>query len=296
MCQMWTHEHVPEILQDMKNHGIKPNVVTFSTLLKGHCQSGDIRTGFAILEQMKKETNLKPDEIMYNSLLDGCAQNNLVEQGLQVLNDMKGDCVRPSNFTLSILVKMMNRARKLDNAFMIVEEITRQYGFRPNVHVYANLAQACVSNRQLARGMGVLETMIHERIQPDNRTYAILIRANISQNLYDQADGLLRAALDLPGALPFLAQAPAIAQCPTLDYALVNETLCSLVDCGYAQELAVPLVSDIKTHKPRVRIESTTQRKIMSEGMAQATGLPLYASQTKGSGKGYSKGRSRNMN
>ena len=54
-------------------------LMTYSTMIKGHCQSGDIQTAFSLLEQMKRDTNLKPDEIMYNSLLDGCAQNNLVE-------------------------------------------------------------------------------------------------------------------------------------------------------------------------------------------------------------------------
>merc|ERR1719181_2512169 len=133
-------------------------------MLKGHCQNGDIQTGFAILEQIKKEANLKPDEIMYNSLLDGCAQNNLVDEGLRLLEEMQAEGVPPSNFTLSILVKLMNRARKLEQAFSLVERITKKYNFRPNVHVYTNLVQACVSNQQLSRGMSILEQMVQERI------------------------------------------------------------------------------------------------------------------------------------
>merc|ERR1719426_214752 len=80
---------IPDILEDMKTHSIKPNVITYSTMLKGHCQNGDIQTGFAILDQMKKDANLKPDEIMYNSLLDGCAQNSLVDEGLKLLDEMQ---------------------------------------------------------------------------------------------------------------------------------------------------------------------------------------------------------------
>merc|ERR1719262_595378 len=101
---------------------VKPNVITFSTMLKGHCQNGNIQEGFSILEKMKKETTLKPDEIMYNSLLDGCAQNNLVDEGLRLLEQMKEEGVSPSNYTLSILVKLMNRSRKLDGAFKLVED------------------------------------------------------------------------------------------------------------------------------------------------------------------------------
>merc|ERR1719390_2823 len=153
---------------------------------------GDVQKSFDILRCMKREGNVHPDEIMYNSLLDGCAQNNLVDEGLRLLEEMQKEQVAPSNFTLSILVKLMNRARKLDGAFSIVRDITTKYNFKANVHVHTNLVQACVSNRQLPRAFGVLETMVKERIQPESRTYAIMIRASISHRHYDQAAGLLR--------------------------------------------------------------------------------------------------------
>merc|ERR1719197_2322500 len=99
-------------------------------MLKGHCQSGDMQTAFLILDQMRKDAHLKPDEIMYNSLLDGCAQSNLVNEGLRLLREMQTEGIQPSNFTLSILVKLLNRARKLDQAFALVEEIPQKYNFR----------------------------------------------------------------------------------------------------------------------------------------------------------------------
>merc|ERR1719473_1887957 len=228
-------EHLATILQDMKLHGARPNIITYSTMLKGHCQSGDVQSGFKILEQIRKDPELKPDEIMYNSLLDGCAQNNMVNEGLQLLQEMQAEGVNPSNFTLSILVKLMNRARRVDQAFALVEDITKKYNFQPNIHVYTNLVQACASNQQLARGLSVLEQMIQEKIVPDSRTYSILVRTSISKGLFDQAVGLLKGALGLPDALPFLQQRTAI--CPNLDHALVNETLSSLSERGRAQEL-----------------------------------------------------------
>ena len=51
---------------------IHPQVITYSTMLKGYCQAGEVDVGFQILEKMQKEARLRPDEIMFNSLLDGC--------------------------------------------------------------------------------------------------------------------------------------------------------------------------------------------------------------------------------
>merc|ERR1719386_29749 len=113
----------------MKSNGIEPNLVTYGTMLKGHCQNGDVQTGFLILEKIRKDEKLKPDEIMYNSLLDGCAQINLVDEGLRLLDEMQSEGVRPSNFTLSIIVKLMNRARRVEQAFSVVDDITKKYNF-----------------------------------------------------------------------------------------------------------------------------------------------------------------------
>merc|ERR1719498_1034198 len=273
-------ENLTKILEDMKAANARPNVITYSTMLKGHCQNGNIQAGFAILDQMKKDAQLKPDEIMYNSLLDGCAQNNLVDEGMRLLDEMQSEGVLPSNFTLSIVVKLMNRARRLDRAFSMVEEITKKYRFRPNVHVYTNLVQGCVSNQQLARGVNLLEQMVQERVAPDSRTYSILVRGSISKGLFQQAAGLLRGALGLPGALPFLQQRGAF--CSNFDYALVNETLCGLADRGQSQNLALPLLSSIRKNAPKIRIDAETQRRVISPSPSSSNG----AHQSKGKGKG----------
>lgn len=255
-------ERLASILDDMTVQGVRPNIITYSTMLKGHCQNGDVQSGFRILEQMRNDPELKPDEIMYNSLLDGCAQSNLVEDGLRILDEMQAEGVYPSNFTLSILVKLMNRAKRLDQAFALVDEISKKYSFQPNVHVYTNLAQACVYNQQLPRAMSVMEKMVEEQVAPDGRTYSILIRGCIAKGQFEHVANLLMGALGLPEAPGFLKNH--IAKCSSLDYGFVNETLNTLADRGHAKQLAVPLLTSIKQHAPRVRIDASTQRKIMS--------------------------------
>lgn len=266
-------ERTKGILEDMEKYKIKSNVITYSTMLKGYCQSGDMQTAFALLKRMRSEGDLKPDEIMYNSLLDGCAQNNLVDEGLRLLSEMEKEGIAPSNFTLSVLVKMMSRARRLDSAFDLVEQITAKYKFRLNVHVYTNLIQACISNRSLLKAINVLERMLNEKVAPENRTYSILIRAYMQQGNSDQVAGLLRGALGLEGALPLLASHQ-VAVCHQLDSALVNETLMGLAS---KPDLVIPLLSEIRQQRPRVRIEASTQRRLMCQSSNQPG--PSYSSE-----------------
>lgn len=46
---------VPEILADMKKAKIKANIITYSTMLKGHCQTGDIAAAFQLVKEMREE-------------------------------------------------------------------------------------------------------------------------------------------------------------------------------------------------------------------------------------------------
>merc|ERR1719272_668068 len=244
----------------MERMGVQPNVITYSAMLKGYCRMGDVQTGFAILRRMKVESCARPDEIMYNTLLDGCVRSNLVDEGLKLLEEMQCEGVKPSSYTLLILVKLLNRSRNLDGAFAIVEELAKKHGFKPNVHVYSNLILACLSRRSLGRAMQTLERMAQERVQPDARLYTTLVRECLRAGQPEDAAGLLRAALRLPGPISILAGLP-LADVG-LDAAFVNEIIIGLAESGRVRDLAAPLLADLQKHNARIRIEPTTQRRI----------------------------------
>merc|ERR1719387_3096720 len=256
-------ERVPQLLEDMKARKLVPNLITYGSVLKGHCLKGDIRAAFEVLDDMRNSTKLKPDEIMYNTLLDGCAQANLCEEGLKILQTMQQEGIRPSNYTLSILVKLMSHARRLDQAFSLVDQLTKKYRFKPNAPVYGNLVQACLVNKDLQRALGLLEQMAKDRVTPDVRTYCCLIRTYLSGGLLDNAALVFRAALGLPCTAPYPVGSDARGGKGLED--LANEVLNALIARGRSEDLAAPIFADTRKHKPGLRIEQGVQRKIASE-------------------------------
>mmetsp|Transcript_99372 Transcript_99372/g.296946 ORF Transcript_99372/g.296946 Transcript_99372/m.296946 type:complete len:278 (+) Transcript_99372:2-835(+) len=271
---------------------IEPNLITYSTVVKGHCQSGNIQEAFAVLQKMRRETSLKPDEVMYNSMLDGCAQQCLIDEGLQLLEQMQAEGVRPSNFTLSVLVKLFSRSRKLDRAFSAVRELAAKYRLRPNVHVHTNLIQACVNARQSGRAVGCFEQMVQEGVQPNERTYAILLRGLLAAGQHDTVAGLIRTALSLEGGLPALARHRSTAAC-SLDGSIVNQTIAGLAE-GCQTQLASELLTQIRECRPKIRITAATQSKVVSGGSgggAAAAASPRFQPRPPRVGKGG--GRSR---
>lgn len=61
----------------------KPDLITYSTLIKGFCRDKNIESAFKILNEMKK-CGILPDEVLFNSLLDGCFKSNEIDLAFKV--------------------------------------------------------------------------------------------------------------------------------------------------------------------------------------------------------------------
>mmetsp|Transcript_58723 Transcript_58723/g.109970 ORF Transcript_58723/g.109970 Transcript_58723/m.109970 type:complete len:850 (-) Transcript_58723:43-2592(-) len=195
------HE-VPQLLEDMRDSDppVQPDIVTYSTIVKGYCMAGDVDRAFALLKEMKKGNAVTPDEVLYNSLLDGCAKQSRVEEALGLLEEMKAQGVVPSNYTLSILCKLLGRARRLDQAFGMVQTFTQQYGFKANIQVYTCLMQACIHNRQCHRVLALHDEVVRTgSCTPDEKTYTVMLRGCLQAGQAEKALAVVRCAYHLQG-------------------------------------------------------------------------------------------------
>jgi pentatricopeptide repeat protein len=185
---------IPTLLEEMSQAGIQANVITYSTIIKAYANEGLADRALQVLAEMKENKDITPDEHTYNTVINGCARQGLCDQGLAILSEMCKEGVKPSNFTLSVLVKMAGRGKRLEKAFELCDELKAKFGLRPNLHVYNNLIAACLYVNNVSRAFEVLERMVKERIRLDKRTYALFLPA---VQRHDDAIGLLRAAYGL---------------------------------------------------------------------------------------------------
>jgi len=263
-------KRISGLLESMVSQGIEPNLITYSAILKGYCQENRLDEAFELMETMVKTTSFKPDEIMYNSLLDGCARQGLYQRAMPLLADMEAAGVRPSNFTLSVLVKLCSRAKRLDRAFEIVKEISSKYRFRPNVHVYGNLIQACIQHNNLRRAFEMLEQLMSERIRPDVRVYSLLLRGCVSAGEAQDAAGLIRAAVGLRGVHPRLMGYSASALQPQggLPPALLSEVIEGLASVCRQEMLAMTLFQDVRSKN--VKLDPKLQMRLTSQAVGKS--------------------------
>jgi pentatricopeptide repeat protein len=193
-------DRASRLLEDMKESFVEPDIITYSTIIKGYCGVGEVDRAFHVLAEMRNDGKFVPDEIMYNSILDGCAKQHRVEDALGLLDEMKASGICPSNYTLSILVKLLGHARRLNQAFHMVEQLSGQNGFRPNVQVYTCLVQACTLNRRLERALTLHDAVVADQgCRLDDKFYAVLARSCLQLHQPLKAAEVVRAAYQLQG-------------------------------------------------------------------------------------------------
>uniref|UniRef100_A0A7S4QPU8 PROP1-like PPR domain-containing protein n=1 Tax=Alexandrium monilatum TaxID=311494 RepID=A0A7S4QPU8_9DINO len=97
---------------------LEPDLITFSTLLKGYCHIGNLEKALQVAEAIKAR-GLQSDELVYNTLMDGCVKANDIRAGVGLFEEMIHSGMRPSTITHSILSKLYQHAGYEDSAEMV---------------------------------------------------------------------------------------------------------------------------------------------------------------------------------
>jgi len=268
-AQCGSMHRVPQLLEDMKaaTPPVEPDIVTYSTMVKGFCASGDLDKGLQLLKEMELDGKFAPDEVMYNSLLDGCARQHRLEDALKLLDNMRDSGVTPSNYTLSIMVKLLGRARRLNQAFTMVKGLCEEHNFRANIQVYTCLIQACFHNRHPMKALALHDQLVEERCVPDQKTYVALVRGCLQAGTVDKAAEVVRCAFHCGGHSMQQANGPA----PGVDSACLQEVIAKL---GSSSEAARVLSEDVAAaqRSPKPRRVSPRSKNSPGESLPWRTG------------------------
>ncbi|EKX72848.1 pentatricopeptide repeat domain containing protein [Theileria equi strain WA] len=178
------------LLEDMLNNNIEPDLITFSTIIKGYCVQSNMDKSFQLLSIMY-ERGIMPDVILYNSLLEGCVKSGLLWLCEKLWQQMQQYGIPPSNFTLTILIKMYGRNGQLDKVFELADTLPKQYGFTINTHVYTCLMSACITNGRYSMILEVYKCMKSAGIKADAKTFETLIQGASKGGLYLEAADII---------------------------------------------------------------------------------------------------------
>jgi len=161
------------VLSEMAtSSGVKPDLITYSTVIKAYADAGDVRGGLQILQQMMQGA-LKPDEILFNCLLAGCSVFPMKSDDImQTFQTLMGFGMRPSTTTLSIVLKGLAQTQAWTVSLQLLKDAPQTLRVEPETRLFVQLAQACLKSRAAAEVVDIFDAMLeavrrrHEQVDP----------------------------------------------------------------------------------------------------------------------------------
>lgn len=134
----------------------KKNQVAWTSIISAYSRHGDYEKVMKYFNAMVMD-GVKPDSITFLSILISCSRNGMVDLGRDIFDSMlKDHCVEPSSEHYCCLVDMLGRAGKLKEA----EELLSQIPGGPRVSVLQSLLGACRIYGDVDMATRVADTLI----------------------------------------------------------------------------------------------------------------------------------------
>merc|ERR1719161_3298917 len=251
-----------EMYEMMKEEGVKMNTICFNSLIDSCARVGAMDQAAKLLEDMT-DLGVDLDLIIYSTLLDGCVKHNRFELADRLLSDMGSYGIVPSNFTLTILVKMWGRRHMLDKAFEAVDRYPREHNFRINEHVYTCLISACLANSSVDRGLEVFTRMLNDRSgpPPDGKTYSVLIDGCARANRWREAVALVEQGYGVMG------DGTRCRGGVDMEVSALQKLLQAMSRAGAMEEFGMPLMERLRAAKAPVdrRVFTTAMNNVARE-------------------------------
>lgn len=168
------YEQIKEnYFNDDKKDAPEPDLITYSTVIKGAAKDGDMTKVFNIYSFLK-DNNMKLDEVVYNSILDGCAKQRLLDKAIEIYQDMIENNIQRSNVTYSILIKLYANSKMDQKALSLLEEM-KANNIKPGMIVYTCLIQTCLKTSKFEVAINLFEEMKANNIKPDHVLYNTIV-------------------------------------------------------------------------------------------------------------------------
>ncbi|KAK9706574.1 hypothetical protein RND81_07G136100 [Saponaria officinalis] len=119
-CEMGSLDLARSMLDEMEKDGICPDLITFNTLFDGFYKKGRFLDGEKFWDLMKKY-NVVPDIISYNMRIHGLVLQDKIQESIDLVDEIKNTGLDPDKFTFNLLFKGLCSDGKY------IEEAKRQY-------------------------------------------------------------------------------------------------------------------------------------------------------------------------
>eukprot|EP00933_Yihiella_yeosuensis_P044254 TRINITY_DN39361_c0_g1_i1.p1 TRINITY_DN39361_c0_g1~~TRINITY_DN39361_c0_g1_i1.p1 ORF type:complete len:1041 (+),score=243.81 TRINITY_DN39361_c0_g1_i1:366-3488(+) len=173
---------------------VTPNMVIFSTLIKGFASQGNAKQAMEIFREVRS-LGLTMNLVAYSALIDAHARVGETEEARAILKEMDRDGIAPNIITYSSLVKGYCRRGNLDGALQAFAEMLSR-GLQADTVIFNTLLDGAVRADRFELCDQLLSEMRESyKLQASNFTLSIMVKMWGKRRNLDMAFQVVYAAM-----------------------------------------------------------------------------------------------------
>ncbi|XP_021769765.1 putative pentatricopeptide repeat-containing protein At1g53330 [Chenopodium quinoa] len=183
-----------KMFDEMRERRVRPNEVTFSTLITGLCASLKVKEALRLKKDMTRVYNVEPTFYVYASLIKGFCEIKELNLAFKLKDEMLEKNVEVDSAIYTTLISGLFKVGRKDEVVVVLEEMKR-IGCLPNTVTYNALISGYCAEKRFDLALEVLNEMEGKTCKPDVISYNVLIKAYFNE-------GKIREATDLFEDMP----------------------------------------------------------------------------------------------
>lgn len=183
-------EHPYQVLNLMEEFYIRPDVITYSTIMNAWSQAGFLEKCKEIYNNMLK-SGVKPDGHAYSILAKGYVRAQEMEKAEELLTVMTKSGVQPNVVIFTTVMSGWCSVGRMDNAMRVFDKMG-EFGVSPNLKTFETLIWGYAEAKQPWKAEGMLQIMEEFHVQPKKSTILLVAEAWRFAGFKERAKTLLR--------------------------------------------------------------------------------------------------------
>ncbi|KAK6116794.1 hypothetical protein DH2020_049424 [Rehmannia glutinosa] len=197
ICRHGSLEMASEFLGGMEkeNGACKPNLVTYTTMIKGFVEKGMAMEALRVFNRMD-DFGVKPNKVTFTAMLDGLCKEGHVEEACKIIDKFSGGGIQYDELYSLLVMSLVRAGKHKDSEKMFRMMMAR--GMRPN-----GLASSSIIKRMISEGRVLDGFLLFDALEKsgnllaiDSEVYSILLAELCQENHFIEAAKLVNVMVE----------------------------------------------------------------------------------------------------
>lgn len=178
-----------------RDAGSRPDMVTYSLLIKAQCDAQDMSAALSIFEDMLQH-NCKVDDVVFTHLIEGCCHVSNPVLAERLFQDMLTANIKPTIYTMTALVKVYGKCGQSEKAAQLVNTMEEVYGIKPTVVVKTCLISGLLRQHKRTEAYAAFQLMQKDgSCEPDAQSCQTMITGLCEGQMWGEVIAVVQWAL-----------------------------------------------------------------------------------------------------